>query len=113
MTMPPVPPIASRRRGERTSQSRAAPAASAQMPSQTSAIVQKTAPSVSSCSATDPAAGSTNCGSTATKKTMTFGFATPTTNASASIRRSCARLRPARPAPRPARGGGGTLCTPR
>lgn len=83
-----MPPIAERRRGEDTSQVRATPASSAQVQSQSTAMAQKIAPSRSSWTATEPAAGSTNCGSTAMKKTITFGLNTPTRKPSARIRRS-------------------------
>ena len=76
------------RRGEEISRERAAPASSAHAESQSSAIAQKIAPSSSSWTGTAPAWRSTNCGSTAMKKTIAFGLRTPTRKPSATIRRS-------------------------
>jgi len=48
--------------------------------------MKKTSPSSIICSGTDPDSRSTNCGSTATKNAIVFGFVMPTTNPSPSWR---------------------------
>src|SRR5713226_6918557 len=87
MTTPPVPPISSRRRGDRASHERAVPAARAQVLSYSMAMAMNIAPSSSICSGTWPAARSANWGSTAAKNTMDLGLVKPTTNPSRRIRR--------------------------
>ena len=51
----------------------------------------KIAPSMMICTGTSPAWRSTNCGSMAAKKTITFGLVTPTVNPSITSRAAVLR----------------------
>ena len=104
MARPPAPPIRASRRGELASQRGRVPAASAQALSLISAMPAKIAPSMMICIGTSPACRSTNCGSMAAKKTITFGLVTPTVNPS-STRRTAVLRSTARRAPPPANAG--------
>ena len=88
MTRPPAPPISASRRGEPTSHCRAVPAMAAHALSRTSAMTGNSAPRMSICADTGrcPGAVVVNSGSPATKNTMVFGLATPTTNPSRMAR---------------------------
>jgi len=105
-------PTSSSRRGERAIHARAVPAATAHVLSHTTAMAANTVPSSSIWSGTWPAGASTNCGSTAAKKTIAFGLLTPTTKPSRSstpvVLRSTSACRAA-PSERRCR----TACTPR